>query len=307
MPRRPPRYVRARAVPAKTPVVDPRLVSEARDALIVYEGLPLPDGGAHELGRRDPVAVWRRLAAFLETFAVVDESAATVSLQEMGWHSTRASRRVRAELTAVFGRPRRSAVGWGDGRLRDSHWAADPQRVEETLRRLSRVERLPDVYRTPALVLAYEARFRLCDPATGTPFPHQGGRFYGGQDLDGRGLVGLGESRLFTRLSRRPTCNLVLSFPFRDVTDRLLEYVAELQRGLPFELSADHWTRWWLDEGRTAYVPIELEGLVDEREGVEERGSRRRKGRVRRVRRDPRADAADGRRSTGGEDGSARR
>jgi len=241
-------------------------MSQARDALIVYEGLPLADGGAHELGKRDPVAVWRRLAVFLEMFTIVDESAATVSLQEMGWRSTSATRRVRAALSADFGPSRRSAVGWGDGRLRDYHWTADPERVEETLRRLLRVERLPDVYRTPALALAYEARFRLCDLATGGPFPHQGGRFYGGQDLDGRGLVGLGESRLFTRLSRRPTCNLVLSFPFRDVTDELLEYVAEVQRRLPFELSAEHWTRWWLDEERTAYVPTDLQGVIGRRD-----------------------------------------
>jgi len=258
-----------------TPVGDPRLMSQARDAVIVYEGLPLMDGGAHELGRRDPLVVWRRLEAFLRDCTVVDGSSATVSLQEMGWLPTRESRRVRAGLSETFGRPRRSAVGLGPGRLRESQWPSDPARVEETLRRLSRVERLPDVYRTPALALAFEARFRLLDPGNGAPFPHQGGRFYGDQDLDGRGLMALGDSRLFARLSRLPTCNLVLSLPFRDVTDDLLDYVAELQRRLPFELSPDHWTRWWLNEERTAYVPTDLAGLIGDRPGdadAKERG-----------------------------------
>jgi len=245
--------------PLPYPRGDPELMPQALDGLIVYEGLPLMDGGAHELGRSDPVKVWRRLAVFIEECTSVVDSSATVALQEMGWTSTAASRAVRARLSQRFGRPHRAGSGWGPGRLRDYFWGADPDRVEQTLVWLKGLDRLPDVYRSPAVFLGFEAQFRLLDlaadvpPAGREPLAGQGGESYGLQDLDGRGLMALGESRLYARLSEQPTCNLVLSLPFTDVSDELRAYVVELQRRLPFSLSPDHWTRWRLDEARAGY------------------------------------------------------
>lgn len=243
---------------------DPELMSRALGGLIVYEGLPLADGGAHELGRRDPVLVWRGLATFLDECADIQGSAATVSLQEMGWTSPTGSRGVRRRISERLGRPHRSGSGLGPGRLRDYFWGADPELVEETLRWLGRLERLPEVYHSPAVFLGYEAWFRLLDPVSRTPFPNQGGRCYGEQDIDGHGLVALGESRLFARLSERPSCSLVLSLPFPEVDDALRGYVAGLQRRLPFPFSSDHWTRWRLDDARSLYRPSAVQVTTNE-------------------------------------------
>ncbi|MBM3146554.1 MAG: hypothetical protein FJ000_01520, partial [Actinobacteria bacterium] len=254
--------------PLPYPLGDPQLMPRSLEALIVYEGLPVADGGAHELGRRDPVSVWRRLDTFLRDCAAVDEHSATVSLQEsVTWLSSRESRAVRRELSARFGRPHRAGAGWGAGHVRDHFWGADPDDVEATLLWLSGLPRLPDVCGSPAVFLGYEARFRLVDLESGRPLPHQGGRFYGEQDLDGLGLLALGESRLFARLSERPSCNLVLSLPFPGADDEARGYVAELQRRLPFALSVDDFTQWRRNDARTGYTatPVQVLGSSPEK------------------------------------------
>lgn len=249
--------------PLPYPLGDPDVMPRAVEALIVYEGLPVFDGGAHELGRRDAVAVWRRLDGFLKDCAAVDEHSATVSLQEsVTWLSSRESRAVRRELSARFGRPHRAGAGWGAGHVRDHFWGADPDDVEATLLWLTGLPRLPDVCGSPAVFLGYEARFRLVDLGSGRPLPNQGGRFYGEQDLDGHGLVALGESRLFARLSERPSCNLVLSLPFLAVDDEARGYVAEVQRRLPFALSIDHFTLWRRNDAKTGYTATPVQVLA---------------------------------------------
>ncbi|GEM_PF-754511 len=249
--------------PLPYPLGDPEMMPGALEALIVYEGLPVADGGAHELGRRDPVSVWRRLDGFLKDCAAVDEHSATVSLQEsVTWLSSRESRAVRRELSARFGRPHRAGAGWGAGHVRDHFWGADPDDVEATLLWLTGLPHLPDVCGSPAVFLGYEARFRLVDLESGRPLPDQGGRFYGEQDLDGHGLVALGESRLFARLSERPSCNLVLSLPFLDVDDEARRFVAGLQCRLPFALSADDFTLWRRNDARTGYTGTPVQVLA---------------------------------------------
>lgn len=247
------------------PCGDPELMPRARDALVVYEGLPVAEGGAHELGRRDPLVVWRQLQIFLRECAVIDCETATVSLQEsLIWFSSRESRAARAELSRRLGHGHRTGAGWGSGRVRDHFWGVDPEQVEATLAWLKELPDLPPVYGSPAVFLGYEARFRLVDLESGRPLPYQGGRFCGNQDFDGLGLMALGESRLFARLCERPSCNLVLSLPYRRVDDELRRYAAELQRRLPFRLSADDWTLWQLDAERSGYRATDVDVLPGE-------------------------------------------
>ncbi len=239
---------------------------ELRRAVITYEGLPLSSGGAHSLGRLDPMTVWIRLGAFMDACAtgvrmtarieLFDQSSAGERLAaSLGLVQRSVHRQVKSSATSSFGKPRRGiaveAVEPGEG-LRGVYWMLQESDVIPAIEWMKSQPSQPDTFIGPALVVSVEGPFRLRHPRSGDELPHQDPAAYGDFDFTGWGHL-LGQSGLRARLGSYSTCSIVLSLPFEEATPELLGYVQVLQGYLPFKLSSKHWTRWQLNKGGNGY------------------------------------------------------
>ena len=245
----------------------------ARQALIIYDGLPKSAGGAHRLKKQDPLTAWESFSPFFRDCCTDAAQNCAIELYHAGAPSgglvkTMASLfgidrpavdrqidTVRDAATALFGHPRHKRIFSGAPSLHLNSWQLSHGQLTSAMEWITRQDPTPDIYGASGLVLSIESRFRLRDPRTGEALPFQGACCYGNQDLDGYGVVALGESRMLLRLATKPTCSVVLSLPFEDISTELSEYVHQIQMRLPFGMSSKHWTRWQLNRSRTGYYP----------------------------------------------------
>jgi hypothetical protein len=112
----------------------------------------------------------------------------------------------------------------------------------------------------PALLSA-DFQFRFKALGEDRELPCQDSRWYLGQAYDGYGGV-LGESCGKLSLSSRSTLSVVFFLPFEEPNPELWDYVAFLQRWLPFSFSAKHWKHWKLTKKGTAYVGTRIKNPV---------------------------------------------
>ena len=230
-------------------------MEKPREALIAYDGLPVSAGSAHRLSA-NPVAVWAALSTFLQR-CTDRESPETmhVRLYESNRQSSSLWQDQRSLLSEQFGTPhRRARVGTAKETIVETSWRLAAADLPRTLDWLSEQRsRPPSIVGAPLLVDAL-ASFKLCAPDSGAVLPFQDPALYHHQKYPG-GMLPLGISQFYVRLSETSTCSLILSLPFEDVSDDLKRIVAGLQAHLPFTLSANHWKRWKLHAAQGRYYP----------------------------------------------------
>ena len=226
-----------------------------REALIVYDGLPIGSGGAHTLARQS----LSRVRDTLETFLLECTDRKQPDRIQLTVYDGIAipadfSNRMNEALAAIHGAPaRRQVVGGRNADLWENSWTVAPGQFRAVADWLAARQPLPRIQCVagPPIVLGVEATFKLRDPRSGDILPFQGTEYYGGHEYGFRMPLGL--SRLHLRLSERSTWALVLCLPFTHVSEELRTYVATFQNYLPFELSPRHWSRWQLNARHTHY------------------------------------------------------
>jgi hypothetical protein len=228
-----------------------------REALVVYDGLPIASGGAHHLGRQSLTATRSCLESFLlDCTDRGQPDGVQLILYESTSVPSSFSTTIKERVTPVYGLPkRRQAVTGKNGSLWTNTWTIAPAQLSAAADWLATQLPLPRIHCVAGepLVLGVEATFKLRDPRSGDVLPFQGTEHYSGQKYGGG--VPLGLSRLYSRLSDRSTWALCLSLPFTQVSEELRTYLVALRDYLPFRLSATHWTRWQLNAEGTRYYP----------------------------------------------------
>lgn len=195
---------------------------------VTYNGLPVSSGGAHSLGRMSRRAAYERTIGFLDQCTVPDGPRA----YRISFPAYRVSPRVtpspglREQVERRFGRS-------GD---------IPETRIGDALDFMDEIAPQPtDRYGMASVWLTLQCRFRLLDPASGTPLPGQDPRRFGGAEYVWS--VPLGTSGLLLSLHNQAALAVDLCIP--DTTDELLRrLIPWLATSLPFKFSPKHWRAW---------------------------------------------------------------
>lgn len=190
---------------------------------VTYIGLPIGNGGGHKLGRLSVRAAHDATLAFLGTCTELTETP-IYTFGVLDIPSLPVDTNAVAELEARFG-----------------GMAVPNDRAADALAFLQEIHPQPAADGLAAIWLSVRARFRVLDPATGSPLPGQDPARYGGKEFDFG--ASLGTSRL--KLSLHNSASLAIDLSLPDLEDQELELVANWLEGhLPCKLSPKHWKRW---------------------------------------------------------------
>jgi len=192
------------------------------------------------LRTEDPLSVWTQLLDFLSTCT----DRARPELVELA---------VRSDLALT------SAIR----ALGPPSWTRQMGEHREIARPLP-IEQVPGWLEGPCR-LAGEAgpwvfargHFRFTDFRSHEPLAGQDPSIYAHQEVE-RGRP-LGQSGFFARLSRRSTVSVFLCFPFETPDVEFHDYLATLQRHLPFRFSNHHWKHWRPRARGTGFVGKKFE------------------------------------------------
>ena len=160
-----------------------------REALVVYDGLPVVSGGAHRLGRQTLTATRSCLESFLIdcTDRRQPDRVQLILYEGMSVPSG-FSTTIKERVTSVYGTPkRRHAVTGKNGNLWTNTWTVAPALLSAAADWLAMQLPFPTIHCVAGepLVLGVEATFKLRDPRSGDVLPFQGTEYYSGQKYGG--------------------------------------------------------------------------------------------------------------------------
>ena len=208
-----------------------------RKALLVYDGLPVSHGGAHQLSRLPAERVFDYLLRFLDSCTADAGLACALQLYSSvpPGDSARDIKLVHRAAKREFGWSKRRLVASGPNGAKDyvHSWALDSGDLSRAVAWAKQQAQPVVAFLGPALIVSVQARFVLRDPRSGQVLAHQDAAAYGRQDWDGWGHL-LGESSLHVRLSQASTWSTILSLPFEDLTDDVRALIDAFQEHLPF-------------------------------------------------------------------------
>ena len=189
------------------------------NAFILYDGLPVKSGGAHQLNRHNTAELYDSVSKFLKLYA---DHKVPVRVQV-----TMKKFNLRSFLTYAlrFGRPN---FNWW------YYWELKQDLVRWNISSKNLEKKIEVVTADGNLLIGMSWEFNFIDPHTGALLPNQ----------DAIPMVDERRPKtgIYLRLSSTAkTISVWFAFPFEELNAWNLKYLQEIQENLPFKFSSKNW------------------------------------------------------------------
>lgn len=190
------------------------------NAFILYDGLPIKSGGAHQLNRQNTTEIYQAVNKFAKLYADHKEPVLVrVIMKNFNLRSFFA-------YLMRFGLPSLNWLYYWEIKQDLVHWNISSKAIDKKIAIVTADENL---------VIGMTWEFKFIDPHTGKLLPNQ----HSIPVID----VRRPKTGMYLRLSSTvKTISVWFAFPFEEVNTANLKYLNEIQENSPFKFSNKNWS-----------------------------------------------------------------